>query len=262
MAAGAANNAPSLFGLTESMLNPIAQPVDEPQIITVVQPVGLMPDTERGVVWIGGYGITNRGIQFRDDVQVSRDEWQGLIPVIAAIQTAYQWIIADWCVYGEWQWGETYDVMAALVKRDRDTLYNWALVSRRIQISRRREISFSHHVEVAAFEDEALQDVWLDLAVNRKWSRNTLRKMIVQTNGNPRLVDHALGDPPPPTMSVTPSRGVEFIGSRESVRELRKIPQLLQQASAGNERARLTALGWVAFQRDLLDQVEARLKGE
>lgn len=262
LAAGAANTAPSLFGLTEAMLNPAAQSVDEPQIITVAQPVGLLPDEANGVVWIGGYGISNRGILFRDDVPVTPDEWRGLIPVIAAIQTAYQWIVADWCEYGAWQWGETYDTMAMLVKRDKDTIANWASVGRAIQFSRRRELSFSHHVEVAAFEDEAIQDAWLDLAVNRKWSRNTLRKMIVLTGGNPQLVDRALSDPPPPVTSVTPSRGVEFIGSRESVRELRKIPQLLQQASAGNERARLTALGWVAIQRDLLDQVEARLKGE
>jgi hypothetical protein len=51
-------------------------------------------------------------------------------------------------------------------------------VARRFDLSRRRDnLSFQHHAEVCALSDD-LQDVWLDLAAQRGWSKMDLRRQI------------------------------------------------------------------------------------
>jgi hypothetical protein len=51
------------------------------------------------------------------------------------------------------------------------TLRNYAVVARRLKLSRRRDnLSFQHHAEVCALGFEE-QDRWLDLAAESPWRR-------------------------------------------------------------------------------------------
>src|SRR5262249_35172030 len=60
------------------------------------------------------------------------------------------------------------------------TLRNYSWVASRFPLSRRRDsLSFGHHAEVAALDEEE-QEAWLRRADLRRWSRNELRRNVRQ----------------------------------------------------------------------------------
>jgi N6-adenosine-specific RNA methylase IME4 len=108
------------------------------------------------------------------------EDWQELGRRLALVTSASQWWWGDWVNYGEGRWGEKYAAAMESSGYDYQTLANAKWVASEFQFSRRREnLSFSHHLEVAAFSEEE-QDRWLDEASAKGWNRNKLRQQLKQ----------------------------------------------------------------------------------
>ncbi len=112
------------------------------------------------------------------------EQWESLGSTVAAMVDGAPWWMGDWLSYGERAYGEKYAHVVDGTPWKIQTLQNYAWVSRRFEISRRREIlSFSHHAEVAAL-DPADQDALLDRAEAESWSRADLRTAVRELKRN------------------------------------------------------------------------------
>jgi hypothetical protein len=112
------------------------------------------------------------------------------------------WWLGDWVRYGNLRYGERYALAARITGYDSQTLMNFAYVTSRFEISRRREkLSFSHHVEVASLPKPD-QDRWLDVATEERLSVRELRKRVRPGLRSPRGVAVLA-----PQEHVRPARG-------------------------------------------------------
>lgn len=85
------------------------------------------------------------------------------------------WWIGDWLRYGNARFGERYSRASKTTGYDPQTLMNMVYVASRYGVERRRErLSWSHHAELAALDQEE-QDRWLTLAEQERWSLSDLR---------------------------------------------------------------------------------------
>ena len=106
------------------------------------------------------------------------DDWLDVGRQISLIASATGWWLGDWLVYGQRTYRERYRAALDATSLDYQTLRNYAWVARRFEKSRRRDcLSFQHHAEVAAMA-EPDQDIWLQRAERRGWSRNELRRQL------------------------------------------------------------------------------------
>jgi hypothetical protein len=102
------------------------------------------------------------------------ETWKELGPRIATYATASAWWLGDWLTFGRMKYGRRYKEAIAATGLDYQTLRNYAVVARRFTPSRRRDtLSFQHHAEVCALSDDD-QELWLDLAALRGWSKREL----------------------------------------------------------------------------------------
>ena len=114
----------------------------------------------------------------RFDPLLPIDGWKMLGAKIAFYSEATTWWLGDWLLFGEIRYGRRYREGIALTGLDYKTLRNYAVVARRFEPSRRRpHLSFQHHAEVCALPDD-VQDSWLDLAVDSRWSKTELRRRV------------------------------------------------------------------------------------
>jgi hypothetical protein len=127
----------------------------------------------------------------RFDPLMPIDQWKGVGTRIAAYSDAASWWLGDWLAFGQAKYGRRYKEGVALTGLEYQTLRNYAVVARRFDVSRRRDdLSFQHHAEVCALTDDA-QDLWLDLAASKRWSKAELRRRIRAT-----VPEHAAGGQP------------------------------------------------------------------
>jgi hypothetical protein len=104
--------------------------------------------------------------------------WERIGRQLSVISDASAWWLGDWLIYGERRYADRYKQAIAETSLDYQTLRNYAWVARKFPMSRRRDrLSLQHHAEVAALP-EAEQTVWLDRAVQFRWSRNELRRQV------------------------------------------------------------------------------------
>jgi hypothetical protein len=120
----------------------------------------------------------------------SFEEWSAIGQYLQRAAGSINWWLGDWMNRGETRFGETYAQAIEASGLAYQTLGNIKWVARAIPFSRRREeLSWKHHSEVAALEDDE-QDEWLGLAAEQSWSANTLRKEIKATKADTvRLVE-------------------------------------------------------------------------
>ncbi|WP_331744435.1 LmbU family transcriptional regulator [Streptomyces mirabilis] len=106
------------------------------------------------------------------------ESWEKAGHQLAGVVDSCCWWLGDWLVYGKDHYADRYErgIMAAGLKYQ--TLRNYAWVSRRFVLSRRRSgLSFQHHAEVASFPLDQ-QERWLDEAERKRWSTKQLRQAI------------------------------------------------------------------------------------
>ncbi|MFI1018481.1 LmbU family transcriptional regulator [Streptomyces sp. NPDC020965] len=106
------------------------------------------------------------------------DSWLEIGAQLSTLATSSAWCLGDWLNYGEASYVGRYREAIEHSSLDYQTLRNYAWVTRKFALHRRREnLSFGHHAEVAALP-EPEQDFWLQKAEDLRWSRNQLRRQI------------------------------------------------------------------------------------
>ncbi|MBP2048309.1 hypothetical protein J2Z21_001233 [Streptomyces griseochromogenes] len=106
------------------------------------------------------------------------EEWERAGRQLSGLLNSSSWWLGDWLVYGKDHYADRYERGIRAAGLQYQTLRNYAWVSRRFELHRRRPaLSFQHHAELASLPlDE--QEVWLDRAERMKWSTKQLRNAI------------------------------------------------------------------------------------
>ncbi|MET9969252.1 LmbU family transcriptional regulator [Streptomyces sp. NPDC006356] len=124
---------------------------------------------------------TRVGLQIPSNL--SFKEWESAGGQLAGVVDSSSWWLGDWLVYGKDNYADRYQrgIRAAGLKYQ--TLRNYAWVSRRFSLDRRRaKLSFQHHAEVASLSVEE-QEMWLDRAEQNGWTTKLLRNALRDANG-------------------------------------------------------------------------------
>ncbi|MFF9061866.1 LmbU family transcriptional regulator [Streptomyces sp. NPDC014882] len=118
------------------------------------------------------------------------EEWERAGRQLSGLLNSSSWWLGDWLVYGKDHYADRYERGIRAAGLQYQTLRNYAWVSRRFALPRRRSVlSFQHHAELASLcVDE--QETWLDRAERMKWSTKQLRNAIrAQREGTPQEAD-------------------------------------------------------------------------
>ena len=135
---------------------------------------GLPPGAQR--MPVPGVQMYRTGMRF--DSSMTLDRWKQIGSKLGTHADAACWWLGDWLGFGRMNYGRRYKEGVALTGLEYKTLRNYAVVARAFESSRRRrELSFQHHAEVCALP-RGEQDLWLDLAVRRGWSKAELRRQL------------------------------------------------------------------------------------
>jgi hypothetical protein len=119
--------------------------------------------------------------------ELSYDDWREVGERLLTVADSSAWWVGDWLLFGQRTYADRYEIALARTGFDYQTLRNYAWVASRFEPSRRRgSLSFSHHAEVAALEEDE-QDAWLRRALVKGWSRNTLRNELRNQLGGSRV---------------------------------------------------------------------------
>jgi hypothetical protein len=122
--------------------------------------------------------------QASDDLTL--DEWKAAGPSLGIESRASGWWLGDWVRFGAKHYGLSVAEAAQITGYEEQTLYNMVSIAAKFPVSRRREnLSWSHHVDVAALPGDQ-QDGWLDRAVSERMSVQELRKALRRARRAPR----------------------------------------------------------------------------
>ncbi|MEU4928255.1 LmbU family transcriptional regulator [Streptomyces yokosukanensis] len=133
------------------------------------------------------------------------DEWERAGRQLADVLDSSSWWLGDWLVYGKDHYTDRYQHGIRAAGLSYQTLRNYAWVSRRFDLTRRRSaLSFQHHAELASMPVEE-QDLWLDRAEQGQWTTKQLRGAVRAARRSEQQQPHT------PT---EPSRRLEVPGSR------------------------------------------------
>lgn len=123
----------------------------------------------------GAFKMTETGIEVGD--HATQEDWQEVGAFLFGMERAFQWLIGDWLAFGEdVAWGDIPDI-AEQYGANKDTLANYASISRHCHVSLRHEkLTYSHHVVIAR-EDltDEQKSLWLQIAEKEQWSVRKLR---------------------------------------------------------------------------------------
>jgi hypothetical protein len=119
---------------------------------------------------------TNVGLQI--PAGLTFENWENTGRRLSGIINSSSWWLGDWLIYGKDHYSDRYERGIRTVGLRYQTLRNYAWVSRRFAIDRRRaSLSFQHHAEVASLSI-AEQEHWLDQCEAHEWSTKQLRKAV------------------------------------------------------------------------------------
>ncbi len=125
-----------------------------------------------------GEQVLMSGVGLRISNDLSFEEWEKAGHQLSGIVDSSSWWLGDWLVYGKKNFSDRYVRAIRAAGLQYQTLRNYAWVSRRFDLSRRRSrLSFQHHAEVASLPTEE-QDWWLDRAEQATWTTKQLRNQI------------------------------------------------------------------------------------
>jgi hypothetical protein len=156
---------------------------------------GLNREPRNGHAAAHGFRSSPTAMSF--DPLMSFAMWTALGARIGRCANASCWWLGDWLAFGKAKYGRRYKAAIALTGLDYQTLRNYAVVSRRFEMSRRRDtLSFQHHAEVCALPHDD-QERWLDRAAEHGWSRQALRRRVrasMSCTPSPHLFRLAVGE--------------------------------------------------------------------
>ncbi|MEU1041044.1 LmbU family transcriptional regulator [Streptomyces sp. NPDC005551] len=150
-----------------------------------------------------GQVLTTRvGLQM--PARMAYDEWERAGRQLADVLDSSSWWLGDWMVYGKDHYTDRYQRGIRAAGLSYQTLRNYAWVSRRFDLTRRRAaLSFQHHAELASMPVEE-QDLWLERAEQRQWTTKQLRGAIRAARQSEQQ----------PSVAAEPSRRLDVPGSR------------------------------------------------
>jgi hypothetical protein len=106
------------------------------------------------------------------------EEWENAGRQLSGLLNSSSWWLGDWLVYGKAHYADRYERGIRAAGLQYQTLRNYAWVSRRFDLDRRRSaLSFQHHAELASLPVDE-QETWLDRAERMQWSTKQLRNAI------------------------------------------------------------------------------------
>lgn len=142
---------------------------------------------------------TNVGLQIPSGL--SFENWENTGRKLSGILNSSSWWLGDWLIYGKDHYCDRYERGIRAVGLRYQTLRNYAWVSRRFAIDRRRaSLSFQHHAEVASLS-VAEQEHWLDQCEAHEWSTKQLRKA-VRLAQDDEIADEGQGTEPTQRLAV------------------------------------------------------------
>jgi hypothetical protein len=179
----------------------------------------------------GGAMMSDRGLVFPR--RLSFDQWVRIGRELSVVCSSAAWCLGDWLVFGERAYAGRYREAIEQTSLDYQTLRNYAWVTKRFALSRRRDaLSFGHHAEVAALP-EPEQDFWLRKAEEHGWPVKELRRQVRAS-----LAERAAGQ-----------HGQEGPGTGDWVilrLQIRVSPTQLQACQAAADQANLSIEEWAA----------------
>ncbi|WP_093781692.1 LmbU family transcriptional regulator [Streptomyces sp. yr375] len=127
---------------------------------------------------------TNVGLQI--PAGLTFDDWERAGRQLSGIVNSSSWWLGDWLVYGKDHYTDRYQLGIRAAGLQYQTLRNYAWVSRRFELHRRRSgLTFQHHAELASLSVRE-QDLWLDRAEQTGWTTKQLRNAIRLTREDER----------------------------------------------------------------------------
>lgn len=109
---------------------------------------------------------------------IAFEEWERAGRQLSGLLNSSSWWLGDWLVYGKDHYADRYERGIRAAGLRYQTLRNYAWVSRRFELHRRRSaLSFQHHAELASLP-HGEQETWLDRAERMRWTTKQLRHAI------------------------------------------------------------------------------------
>lgn len=110
--------------------------------------------------------------------RITFEEWERAGRQLSGLLSSSSWWLGDWLVYGKDHYADRYERGIRAAGLRYQTLRNYAWVSRRFELHRRRAaLSFQHHAELASLP-VGEQETWLDRAERMRWTTKQLRNAI------------------------------------------------------------------------------------
>lgn len=126
----------------------------------------------------GSDQVMMTGVGLRIPSDLTFDGWERAGRQLSGIVDSSSWWLGDWLVFGKANYSDRYRRAIRAAGLQYQTLRNYAWVSRRFELERRRAtLSFQHHAEVASLPVEE-QDEWLDRAERELWTTKQLRSQL------------------------------------------------------------------------------------
>lgn len=112
-----------------------------------------------GSMTFRGFRLTPTGLVVEQATDY--DDWLDMGYTLRGLDASLSWLIGDWLIYGEREYGQTYPQLAEMLGLEVKTLYDWRYVAAAVHFSVRTEkLSWSHHKLVAGLSAD-LQAEWL-----------------------------------------------------------------------------------------------------
>ena len=155
---------------------PIA--IDDSGIARIWSQSRLVQQQARMHILADRQGVCISGMGLRMPPKLAFEAWERAGRQLSAMVGLSSWWLGDWLVYGKRHYPDRYQQAIRAAGLKYQTLRNYAWVSRRFELSRRRAaLSFQHHAEVASLPPDE-QDQWLDRAEKGMWTIKQLRTHI------------------------------------------------------------------------------------
>lgn len=127
--------------------------------------------------------VLTTGVGLKIPMDLTFEDWEHAGQQLAGVVNSSVWWLGDWLVHGRDNFSDRYKRGVRAAGLSYQTLRNYAWVSRRFELSRRRPgLSFQHHAEVASLSI-ADQELWLDRSERMRWSTKQLRNAIRDVEG-------------------------------------------------------------------------------
>jgi hypothetical protein len=192
-----------------------------------------------GTMQLGHFTLTSTGLKV-ERLGATEEEWEKVGEVLRRIEGSIQWLLGDWLVFAEREWGKSYAAIATATGYDKVALYDYKYVAESVPFSVRIEsLSFGHHKLVASLPMEQQRE-WLHYAESEKLTIAQFRNQLNESEVTRRALPE--------------STGLAFHGGRK---RFDRLWRLASQVGKPDFQVNEQSLQDIQEMRNWLDQLEA-----